>query len=265
MFDRHSNKQRWQKGSEMTDWGLCSRASRTNPLFFHMWCHWGGVFPMQFPAALMFFFIVSKAAEDSVCCEIWSFIRSLHAYDWNPSIGQILELRWEPDHHWDKQAVAIVKADGAIVDHIPYNLAPIVSPILAEEFDKGRVEVTGNRVNHSAGYGLETQCIYMYQLNGPKKFTHVEECIVKLQSRALLSSESYDWLFTEDVVQCMHWPHMQFISSKVICIVLQHVGSNYVSTIQNMEVSTFQRVAKYYKNRGPSGTHVYTILMRYPL
>jgi len=34
--------------------------------------------------------------------------------------------------------------------YLPYNLAPIVSPFLARDFNKGTTEITGNRVNCSA-------------------------------------------------------------------------------------------------------------------
>ena len=36
-----------------------------------------------------------------------------------------------------------------------YNLAPIVSPFLVRDFNKGTAEITGKRVNHSTGYGSE--------------------------------------------------------------------------------------------------------------
>ena len=97
--------------------------------------------------------MASQAADNSVCYEIESFVRGLHAYDWNPTIGQTLQLKREPDNCRDKYVVAVVKSNGATVGHIPYTLAPIVSPFLAREFNKGTVNVTGNRVNRGAGYG----------------------------------------------------------------------------------------------------------------
>lgn len=135
--------------------------------------------------------MASQVAADSTPYEIRSFVRGLHAYDWEPAVGETLQLKREPDNHRDKHAVAVVKADGAIVGHLPYNLAPIVSPFLARDFNKGTAEITGKRVNRGAGYGIEAPCIY--RLYGPKKFIQrVEELVVKLRSKALLSSESQD-------------------------------------------------------------------------
>ena len=118
-------------------------------------------------------------------------VRGLHAYHWEPAVGETLQLKREPDNHRDKHAVAVVKVDGAIVGHLPYNLAPIVSPFLVRDFNKGTAEITGNRVNRGAGYGIEAPCIY--RLYGLKKFIQrVEELVEKLWSKALLSSESQD-------------------------------------------------------------------------
>ena len=93
-----------------------------------------------------------------------------------------MQLKREPANHRDKHDVAVVKADGEIVGHLPYNLAPIVSPFLARDFNKGTAEITGNRVNRGAGYGIEAPCIS--RLYGPKKFIQrVEELVVKLRSK----------------------------------------------------------------------------------
>ena len=53
----------------------------------------------------------------------------------------------------DQCAVAIKKS-GATVRHVPFNLAPVISAFLKRSCNKGLVEVTGNRVNQGAGYGL---------------------------------------------------------------------------------------------------------------
>ena len=42
----------------------------------------------------------------------------------------------------DRNAVAVVKADGTVVGHIPYNIAPILSPFLMREFNEGKMEIT---------------------------------------------------------------------------------------------------------------------------
>ena len=78
----------------------------------------------------------------------------------------MLNLQREPDNCWDKCAVAIIKADGTTVGHMPYNLAPLISPFLARDCNKDTVEITGKRVNRGAGYGLEVPCVY--HLYGPK-------------------------------------------------------------------------------------------------
>ena len=53
--------------------------------------------------------------------------------------------------HLHKLATAVVRqGDRATVGHIPYNLAPIVSPFLARSFNKAVTEVTGLRVNWGA-------------------------------------------------------------------------------------------------------------------
>ncbi len=58
-------------------------------------------------------------------------------------------------------AVAIINASG-IVGHVPFNLAPIMSAFLRRPINKGMAEVTGNRVNRGAGYGLEIPCKYHF-------------------------------------------------------------------------------------------------------
>ena len=45
---------------------------------------------------------------------------------------------------------------------IPFNLAPIILAFLKRSCNKGLVEVTGNRVNRGAGYGLEIPCKYHF-------------------------------------------------------------------------------------------------------
>ena len=54
---------------------------------------------------------------------------------WNPSVGQVLRLRKEPDNSHDRHAVAVVKSGDTVVGHVPYNLAPLFSHFLAREFN----------------------------------------------------------------------------------------------------------------------------------
>ena len=99
--------------------------------------------------------------------EFQSYVRGYHAYmeNWTPIIGQALQLKREPTNGHDVHAVAVYFED-QIVGHIPYNLAPKVSALLRRDVNKGFVEVTGDRVNRGAGYGLEIPC--SYRLYGPK-------------------------------------------------------------------------------------------------
>ena len=98
--------------------------------------------------------------------EIGSYVRGYHAYQkWHPVQGDVLLLAREPTNATDKVVVAVIK-NGDIVGHVPYNLAPTLSQFLKKDFNKAVAEVTGDRVNRGAGYGLEVPCIY--RLCGPK-------------------------------------------------------------------------------------------------
>ncbi len=70
-------------------------------------------------------------------------------------VGEVLRLERDPTNQEDINAVAIINASG-IVGHIPFNLAPIMSAFLRRPINKGMAEVTGNRVNRGAGYGLDS-------------------------------------------------------------------------------------------------------------
>ena len=83
--------------------------------------------------------------------------------------GDILPLAREPNNATDKLAVAVLK-NGDVVGHVPYNLASTLSQFLKRDFNKAVVEVTGDRVNRGAGYGLEVLCIY--RLYGPEAYLH---------------------------------------------------------------------------------------------
>ena len=58
--------------------------------------------------------------------------------------------------------------DDVIVGHVLYNLAPQFSQYLRREVIKAFTEVTGEKVNRGAGYGLEIPCVYC--LHGPKVY-----------------------------------------------------------------------------------------------
>ena len=117
--------------------------------------------------------------------EIRSFIRGVHAYKehWHSvRSGQIFKLSREPDNCCDKCAVDVTTEDNTIVGHIPYNLAPLISPFLTRDFNKGTVNVTGERMNRVAGYGLEVPCTN--RLYGPKVYVdRLKALVVRLEDR----------------------------------------------------------------------------------
>ena len=65
-------------------------------------------------------------------------------------------------------AVAVMDARSRVVGHVLFNLAPTVSNFLKRSVNKGTVEVTGQRVNRGAGYGVEIPC--KYRLYGPEAY-----------------------------------------------------------------------------------------------
>ena len=86
---------------------------------------------------------------------------------WSPVVGQALRLKREPSNAHDVHAVAVYY-ENQVVGHVPYNLAPTVSAFLRRDVNKGFAEVTGDKVNRGAGYGLEIPCTY--RLYGPKPY-----------------------------------------------------------------------------------------------
>ena len=101
----------------------------------------------------------------------------------NPSVGQVLRLRKEPDNSHDCHAVAVVKSGDTT--YVPYNLAPLFSHFLAREINKGSIYITGERTNLGTGYGLEVPCIY--RLYGPKAFVdRLKQKVENLRDRGLL-------------------------------------------------------------------------------
>ena len=125
------------------------------------------------------------AVSDLEVVEIHSYVRVYHVYMdiWDAQVGQMLLLKREPDNSEDIHAVAVLE-DNLVVGHIPYNLAPIVERFLRREVNKGFAEITGNKVNRGAGYGLEIPCIY--RLYGPKLYCNkLKELIEELKQKGL--------------------------------------------------------------------------------
>ena len=115
--------------------------------------------------------MAAASAESSESfIQIESFVRGYHAYMdiWNPAIGEELQLKREPENTRDGCTVAVVKPDSYVVGHVPRLLSPIIFHFLARSCNKGGVEITGNKVNRGAGYGLEIPCVFRFY--GPSKY-----------------------------------------------------------------------------------------------
>ena len=102
--------------------------------------------------------------------EIRSYSRGYHAYTdtWTPVVGETLQVKREPTNVRDVNAVSLYKEGTIIVGHVPRNLAPRLSAFLRRDVNKAYDEVTGEKLNRGAGYGLEIPCIY--RLYGPKAY-----------------------------------------------------------------------------------------------
>ena len=98
--------------------------------------------------------------------------------------GESLLVKREPTKAKDPNAVAVYK-DISIVGHVPYNLARSISCFLRRDVNKAFAEITGEKVNRGAGYGLEVPC--KYRLFGPKLYIEKSQEIVDtLVSNGLL-------------------------------------------------------------------------------
>ena len=98
-----------------------------------------------------------------------SYIKGYHVYVdiWAPTVGESLLVKPEPANPNDKKVVAVLK-DATIVGHVPKNLAPRLFLFLRRDVNKAFAEVTGERVNRGAGYGLGVPCTY--RLYGPQVY-----------------------------------------------------------------------------------------------
>ena len=109
-------------------------------------------------------------SQELAVLELRSFVRGYHAYQtiWDPTVGDTLRLEREPTNSKDGFAVAVIDARDRVVGHVPFNIAPTISNFLKRSVNKGTVEVTGQRVNRGAGYGMEIPC--KYRLYGPETY-----------------------------------------------------------------------------------------------
>ena len=88
---------------------------------------------------------------------IHSYSRGCHAYMdiWTPTVGDILlsQQTFKILTQW------LFKED-INVGHAPHNLALKLSAFLRRDNNKVFAQITGDKVNRNAGYGLEIPCVY---------------------------------------------------------------------------------------------------------
>ena len=128
----------------------------------------------------------TRGTDRLAVVELNYFIRGYHVYIdiWTPVIREEFVLRREPGNIKDISAVAVQK-DGETIGHIPFNISSAVSHFLRREFKKGFAEVSGEKVNRGAGYGLEIPCIYRFY--GPEAFVkRLEALFDSLHNQNLL-------------------------------------------------------------------------------
>ena len=128
--------------------------------------------------------VVSSASDGTAAAvievlEIPSYIRGYHAYMsiWNPVLGQML-LR-EPTIRKDRNAVGLFLED-VVVGHVPHNSLNFYEGMLTRPSQSR--EVTGQKINRGAGYGIEIPCVY--RLYGPKVYIEIMNELVSSLRRA---------------------------------------------------------------------------------
>ena len=103
---------------------------------------------------------------------------------WIPQLEEEQILKREPNNEKDENAVAVVRPlpshvskrratelnhsntadeyEDEILGHIPLRMLTFVIWFLKRFTNKGKVVITGKRVNQGAGYGLEIPCKYIF-------------------------------------------------------------------------------------------------------
>ena len=74
----------------------------------------------------------------------------------------VLFARRENDNDYDRFSVAIVK-EQEVVGHIPRRISNIVFFFLGYDENIVSCEITGQRINHRAGLGIEVPCVYRFR------------------------------------------------------------------------------------------------------
>ena len=107
--------------------------------------------------------MASQIVGASESFNLHSFVRGYHEYKhlWTPSIGEVLVVKQERGNRHDKHAVAIVK-DGTIVGHVPRDICKKVFYFLSHDGNVAFCEITGERCNRGAGYGVEIPCEFKF-------------------------------------------------------------------------------------------------------
>ena len=110
-------------------------------------------------------------SEDSILLKE-SVIRGHHVFKvvWTPRVGEILRIGKEAGNTHDRRAVAVLKADGTIVGHVPREFSRVFWYFLSHG-GKISCEVTAKR---KYGKDLEVSCVY--------KFLGSEKMILKLKA-----------------------------------------------------------------------------------
>ena len=113
----------------------------------------------------------------------------MYKEDWEPELDEEQLLKREPQNKVDPYAVAVVRplptppkdndpgqahcssakgnpntvqTNEEVIGHIPLRMASCISKFLQRRTNKGKVVVTGKRVNRGAGYGLEISSEYIF-------------------------------------------------------------------------------------------------------
>ena len=103
---------------------------------------------------------------------------------WTPVLGQTLLVKREPTNNKNKNAVAVYLED-IVVGHVPHNIVPQFPQFLLRDVNKALAEVTGQKINRGAGYGLEVPCVYRFY--GPKVYIQrMNELVSSLRRARLL-------------------------------------------------------------------------------
>ena len=99
-------------------------------------------------------------------------IRNHHVFKnvWTPRVGEILRFGKEACNTHDRRVVAVLKADGTIVGHVPRKFSRVFWYFLSHG-GKISCEVTAKK---EYGKGLEVPCVY--------KFLGSEKMILKLKA-----------------------------------------------------------------------------------